>query len=133
MKDIDIKRLIEKGYTENTDLSFSYERKFSTITLAGFILMFSPAIGYYLNNETLKNYYWIISFPLGFFLLLASIALIHKGAPVSPATGKPMQHYRYSLHNQTSVEDYVETFDVWVCHESKIFCKRLFVRWGGSD
>ena len=132
MKDIDINSLIDKGYTEDSKLSFSYERKFSSITLSGFILMFSPAIGYYLNNETLKNYYWFISFPFGFFLLLASIALIHTGAPVSPATGKRMEHYRCSIYQQTSVEDYIETFDVWICHESKIFCKRLFVKWGGQ-
>lgn len=130
MKDIDIKSLIDKGYIENADLSISYEHKFSRITLAGFILLFSPAIGYYLNNETLKNYYWLISFPFGLFLLIASIALVHTGAPVSPVSGKKMEHYRYIIDKQTKYNSYVETYDVWVCHESKTFCKRLFFRSG---
>ena len=130
MKDIDIKSLIDQGYTENSDLSVSYEHRFSRITLSGFILMFAPAIGYYLNYETLKNYYWYISFPFGFFLLLASIALVHTGAPLSPNTGKKMTHYRYTVYRQNKYESYTETFDVWVCHESKTFCKRLFFRSG---
>lgn len=133
MKDIDIKSLIDKGYVEDTDIGVFYEHKHSTITLSGFILMFSPALGYYLNNETLKNYYWCIAFPFGFFLLLVSIALVHMGAPVSPVSGKRMEHYRYSIYQQTKYESTVDTYDVWVCHESKTFCKRLFVQIGGSD
>jgi len=130
MNDIDIQKLIDDGYTENERLASKYEHKFSKISLAGLVLLFSPTIGYYLNNATLISYYWYIGVPLGLLFLVASIALMHTGTPVNPVTGKKMKHYRYCRQINERYENSVETYDVWVCHEGKTFCKRLFVKTG---
>lgn len=130
MKDIDVQSLINDGYMEDERLCLRYERKFSTISLAGFIFIFSPAIGYFLNNDTLKGYYWFIGVPLGLFFLLLSIALLHMGSPIDPSTGTEMERYRFCQQVCNSHGDSVKTYDVWVCHESKRFCKRLFFESG---
>lgn len=133
MNDIDIKSLEEDGYVEYDRLAGQYERKFSMISMAGFILIFSPAIGYYLNNDTLKNFYWFVTLPLGFLFLILSILLMHTGSPVSPATGKKMKRYRATYSVGTGYERYLEIYDVWVCHDSRTFCKRLFMTLGGDS
>lgn len=130
MQDIDTNSLLEKGFVEDNGICSKYEGKFSSISLSAFVLLFSPVINIWLNNDTLRNVYWFVCVPLGLFLLIAVIALVHKGAPVSPVTGKKMKHYRQCRHIKTRYEDYVETQDVWVCHEGKIFCKRLFMQSG---
>lgn len=124
-----IQNLLDNGYTEDSQLGFRYDRRYWVISFCGILLMFYPAIGVLLDNFVLFIFYCITGPLLGLIFIGIAIYLVRNGAPVSPATGKRMVKQTISYQFGRGI---IKTYDVWVCHDSKIFCKRLFMTSGGG-
>ncbi len=124
-----IQTLLDNGYTEDRRLAVQYERQFFLISFCGILLIFYPAIGVLLDNFFLLIFYGITGPLLGLIFIFINIYLIHTNAPVSPSTGKKMEKQTISYQFGSGV---IKTYDVWICHDSKTFCKRLLMESGGG-
>ena len=127
MSETRVEALCKAGYREAPEIIRQWEGKFKILSIPGALLALTGMAGGFFLPATIT----LTLFLAGLALCFASViwANVLSAGPKSPETGREMESFKIRYATGPTRREY---FTVYVCHHSKVFCRRLTQKGSGS-